>query len=137
MHFHGGGYSDIKIPTGGWKQAFEDILQYKNILINGYPELPQYKLTGYIGNCAYITRPNTEFTKEWYEKLIKKMDEKLPKFKKDGYVPGPSQEFDENYPIHWEEILGDIFRSVLPKFIESGQILYSVPLPNLDFWSYR
>jgi hypothetical protein len=65
------------------------------------------------------------------------MDEKLPKFKKDGYVPGPSQEFDENYPIHWEEILGDIFRSVLPKFIETGQILYSVPLPNFYFWSYR
>jgi hypothetical protein len=109
----------------------------KNILINGYPELPQYNLIGYIGNCAYIARPNTEFTKEWYEKLIKKMDEKLPKFKKDGYVPSPSQEFDENYPIHWEEILGNIFRSVLPKFIESGQILYSIPLPNFDFWSYR
>lgn len=59
------------------------------------------------------------------------------KFRKDGYIPSPSQEFDENYPIHWEEILGDIFRSVLPTFIETNQILYSVPLPNLDFWSYR
>jgi len=137
MHFHGGGYSDIKIPTGSWKQAFEDILQDKNILINGYAELPQYNLKGYIGNGAYIARPNTEFTKEWYEKLLQKMDEKLPKFKKDGYIPSPSQEFDENYPIHWEEILGDIFRSVLPTFIETNQILYSVPLPNLDFWSYR
>jgi len=135
MHFHGGGYTDIKIPTGSWKKAFDDIIENKNIYINGYPELPQYNLDGYIGNCAYIARPNSEFTREWYNKLIHKMDEKIPLFNKSGYTPTPAQQFDENYPIHWEEILGDIFRSVLPKYIGKN-ILYSVPKPNFDFW-YR
>ena len=141
MHFYGGGYSDLKIPTGSWKQAFDDILQDEDILINGYHELPGYNLNGYIGNGAYIVRPNTKFTKEWYEKILQKMDEKLPKFKELGAIyslnPKPAQQFDVNYPINWEELLGNIFRSVLPKFIETKQILYSVPIPNLEFWSYR
>jgi hypothetical protein len=137
MHFYGGGYSDIKIPTASWKKAFEDMEdeQNKHIYINGYPELEHYHLPGYVGNGEYIVRPNTEFTREWYNKLLNKMDEKIGKFRPD-FVPDTAQEYDENnYPIRWEEILGEIFRTVLPNHM--GKILYSVPVPDLYYWNYR
>ena len=134
MHFHGGGYSDIKMVTGSWKPAFDDIIQNNNIYINGYPELESFNLKDHIGNCSYICRPNTEFTQEWYSKLIKKMDEKINAFQKYDFYPSPNQEFNEHYPIHWEEILGDIFRTVLPNYIGKERILYSVPIPIFNHY---
>jgi hypothetical protein len=38
MHFHGGGYCDIKYPCGDWNEAFDNINENENIYINGYKE---------------------------------------------------------------------------------------------------
>ena len=72
MHFHGGGYSDIKKTTGSWVSAFEKLIN-SDKLINGYREVKggvAYEpfandWSKIVGNCAYICKPRTHLTTEW------------------------------------------------------------------------
>ena len=82
MHNYGGAYSDIKVIDDSWSLSYKELLN-SEYLINGYREvncietargrglikdiwlaLNFYKV---IGNGAYICKPNTVFTKEWFE----------------------------------------------------------------------
>jgi hypothetical protein len=80
-----------------------------------------------IGNCAYICKPHTELTREWYETQASVLDSKLEQLKlhpasdpRDGYVGVPTE-----YPIRWEEILGEIFHHVIFKY--RPNLLQTVP----------
>ena len=82
MNFYGGGYSDIKCTTGSWKQHFLN-LQNSDKWICGYKEIKKggvacpslrKKWKFLIGNGAYICKPQTPMTKEWYSQMILLLD---------------------------------------------------------------
>lgn len=137
MHHYGGGYSDIKSPTNDWNEIFTALQQSKKWAI-GYPEVKKkhvakvegkvgkglrnnYKLL--IGNCAYIFRPHTHFTTEWYNELHRLMD----LYEKDlKQFPGNVMGDNEGYPIPWTGILGNLFHPLCLKY--SDKLIYSKKL---------
>lgn len=141
MHFHGGGYSDIKFTTGDWNKAFDDILQNDTIFVNGYHEPSPTGVYGgphakslwkeIPGTGAFIMRPKTEFTKQWYGQMIKKMDEKLEDLKKHPAThPRATPEVQPGYPIGWTELLADIFHPLICNFRD--KLLFTVPIPDFS-----
>lgn len=144
MHYYGGGYSDIKYTTASWAAAFDEmsapennkvICGYKEIGPHGVPvaELREHweKLIG--GGC-YIAKPNTDFTKKWFNRMTEVLDRKL-----DDIIKNPSRhpqdcsEEGGGYPLAWQEILGVIFHRVC--YEERDKISQSLPI--LLFHSYR
>ena len=141
MNFHGGGYSDIKKTTGSWKRAFIDLKNNDNFWICGYPEIPggvayspySDKWNELIGNGAYISKPNTPLTNEWYTEMIVLLDKKLPEL-----ILNPSKHPQDckeisNYPIEWNEMLGRIFHKIAYKYKE--HLLRTLPISILN--NYR
>jgi len=134
MHFYGGGYSDIKKTTGSWNKSFED-LKNSNYWICGYeeieggvayvPNIDKYKEL--VGNCAYICKPHTPLTSEWYNEMIALLDTKLEELKLN-----PSKHTRDcktsysSYPIEWNEMLGRIFHKVTYKYKE--YLLNTLPI---------
>jgi len=138
MHFHGGGYSDIKNTPESWTKAFDDMNQQPDAYINGYAEKSAGDVAygpvanlyeKLVGNCAYIVKPNTEFTQEWYNEMMTLLDTKLPLLKKITVDVNVSDNKSEQYPIEWNEMLGRIYHKVLAKYVDTGKILYTVPYP--------
>lgn len=127
MHFHGGGYSDIKSTRHSWEEPFR-IFEDSDKWIMGYPEkkyraaarpggelqkILERNFLSLIGNCAYIFRPQTPFTQEWYNELWKRMDLFTPQLEK---YPGNTFGDNEGYPIPWTAILGNIFHPLCLKY---------------------
>lgn len=127
MHHYGGGYSDIKSPTGSWLEAFsllenssKDILGYSEISHQAVAtldgklggDLKRYYLK-LIGNCSYICKPYSSFTAEWYDELHKRLDSYYSEL-----VLNPGNVMGDNigYPIPWTGILGDIFHPLCLKY---------------------
>ncbi len=82
MRFHGGGYSDIKKTTGSWIESFKKleesdkwIIGYRELNGGAIPSLAD-KWMDLLGNGAYICKANTPFVIEWYNEMIKLMDNK-------------------------------------------------------------
>jgi hypothetical protein len=138
MHFHGGGYSDIKTPGGDWNKGFDDINARDDCVLNGYHEEERDHVAGdeatkdawkeLPGNGSYIVRPNTQFTREWYTSLLATMDTKLAELKAHPATSPQAKEGDgTGYPIRWTEILGEIFHPLCAKYRKA--FLFSVPKP--------
>lgn len=129
MHHYGGGYSDIKRPTDRWHKAFALIecddrkwaVGYREITSNYTPDLPRtlgqdlkrhYRAV--FGTSAFILRPGTSLTAEWYRELLNRMnyfEEALSE------MPAPdAYSADPAYPIRWTEILGDILQPLCLKY---------------------
>lgn len=149
MHFYGGGYADIKLFKESWLPYMKK-LENDNIWAIGYKEVPNgpavlddnkelsekmkkdYKKL--IGNCAYIFKPNTPITQEWYNTMIRKMDDKLNDLKK--YPARNPQEIyskEYPYPLKWTELLGNIFHPLVYKYTD--HIDKSLPSPIIN--NYR
>ena len=133
MHFHGGGYTDIKQTKGSWKDAFAD-LEQSDKWINGYQEFGaghvayvplqnQYK--SLIGNASYICKPQTPFTSEWYDEMITLLESKLAKLKQHPATNPRDRAENSEYPIEWNEMLGRIFHKVCFKYRD--KVLQTVP----------
>ena len=143
MHFYGGGYSDIKTPSGCWLNAFTDMEKHSTCLINGYHErnsgdvaYEPHKIfwEKLAGNCAYIMRPGTALTSIWYDEMIKLLDSKLNDLKKfPAKDPQDCKEKRTGYPIEWNEMLGRIFHKHQLFFYENT--LFTLPKPI--FQNYR
>jgi hypothetical protein len=149
MHFYGGGYSDIKKTTESWLPTYNQLQSDPNKYIAGYKELDygvgniknnknmtnllkkNYEVL--IGNGAYICKPNTPFTNEWYSNLVKKMDSKLALLKQ---YPSRSsrEEYSTSYPypFRFAELLREIFHPLCYKYKE--HIINTLPPP--DFTNY-
>jgi hypothetical protein len=142
MKFHGGGYSDIKKTTGSWLKGFEE-LEASDKWINGYTELEKgvvhepvksfYKEL--LGNCAYICKPNTPLTNEWYADMISLLDAKLEKLRlyPSTFPQDCAHLSNGKYPIGWGEMLGDIFHRVSYKY--KDKLMNT--LPTSIFQGYR
>ena len=141
MNFYGGGYSDIKKTTGSWKSSF-DTLTKSDKWICGYAEIDggvayeplKDKWKELIGNGAYICKPNTPLTNEWYNDMIKLLDGKLEKLKSNpAKFPQDSAEKGTGYPIEWNEMNGRIFHRVVYKY--KDHIMNTLPISIFE--NYR
>ena len=141
MNFYGGGYSDIKKTTGSWKKSYDELLN-SDKWICGYPEIDGG--VGYeplkdewrelIGNGAYICKPNTPLTNEWYDEMLRLLDSKLEQLKlHPASFPQDSSEKGTGYPIGWTEMLGKIFHKVVYKY--RGHVMNTLPISV--FTNYR
>jgi hypothetical protein len=141
MHFHGGGYSDIKYTTGSWVSAFELLENSPDKWINGY-QAEHRGVIAYlphgdywqelIGNAAYICKPQTPLTTEWYDGMMAFLEEKSEDiFLHPATNPRDCKE-ESDYPIEWNEMLGRIFHRVSLPYRD--RILQTVPISI--FYSY-
>jgi hypothetical protein len=148
MHFYGGAYSDIKEINDSWLPALEELESNEDKWICGYPEIGDYGVPKLddpindimvrknwkklIGNGAFICKPNTSLTIEWYSNLIKLMDSKLKELK---IHPAKNIfETDENrkkskYPLRWSEVQGMIFHPLIYKY--QRHVLQTLPIFSL------
>lgn len=136
MNFHGGGYSDIKLTTGSWKQAYEAVTTSDFYWCCGYKELSHLDTkSALIGMCSFICKPNTPFTNEWYSAMMQVLDVKLEELKRHpSTFPQDCVGSGSGYPLGWSEILADVFIGINYKY--RNRILRT--LPSCDFtWGYR
>lgn len=153
MHFYGGCYCDIKDPKGSYLKPFEQLNSNENMYINGYKEITlayscvprihydsnihDYEnideiihtrpgFNSLVGNGAYIVKPKTPFTTEWYNNLLYVMDKKY-----DRLVKNPAKNHRDKwghasrYPFRWAELLGEIFHPLLYKYRDN--VLQTLP----------
>ena len=130
MHHHGGGYTDIKKHKYSWVNAFEKLNNSK-LDILGYPEI-RLRNTTYmtldgnirtdlkrhwrytIGVGAFICRPYSAFTTEWYDELMVRME-----YYADALEITPGIDVcgkNKGYPIRWANILGEILHPLSLKY---------------------
>lgn len=148
MHHHGGGYSDIKSQSHSWKESFEKLQANQEMLAIGYQELEggvatvddknlyQEMCQNYkqlIGNGAYICKPHTELTTEWYQQLHFLLDAKLyilranPASHVRDHTGLWLGDHHSTYPLRWTEILGCIFHPLVYKYRD--RISKELPTP--------
>ena len=153
MHHYGGGYSDIKQTLGSWKTGFKAIENSTNLLC-GYPEFSHHQIAHVdykkywnimVGCGAFISKPNTPFTKEWYlsaTNLIVSKTSMLKKFpashpqecsEGNGHEGCQPHGVRSNYPIEWNEIMGRIFHPLVFKY--RNFVSRTVPRPVI--YNYR
>ncbi len=142
MNFHGGGYSDIKLTTGSWLPAFEE-LEGSNKWINGYKEVHggiaykpyEHAWNEMVGNGAYICKPHTPLTEEWYAEMIKLLDSKLEHLRKypSTFPQDCAERSGGKYPIEWNEMLGRIFHRV--SYPYRDKLLRTLPISIFE--NYR
>lgn len=131
MHHFGGAYSDIKCfsENNNWAQCFDMINADDSIDVIGEHEIPggspypEYNSGENLGkvlvNCWFICRPRSEFTTEWYRRLMLKMEERaddLRKFPATEIFGGPS------YKLRWPEMMGEIFHKLCVEKYGSGRL---------------
>ena len=142
MHFYGGGYTDIKRQTGSWCNSFHKLLENKNMYAIGYTEIGPNGVSGIndnyyrqyweelIGNGCYIFRPNTPFTKKWYDNMISILDQNLSELKENParHTRDCTEHFNwTSYPIKWAQILGDVFHPICYEY--KDKLLHGLPIP--------
>lgn len=128
MHYFGGGYCDIKVVDRSWMPAFKKLensecygLGYKEVSPNHVAECntPEQKTQlqlnykKLIGNGAFIFKPKTQFTFDWFEQVSQ-----LLTLKHDLLKATLGNERGDNlgYPLRWTEIQGDIFHPLCLKY---------------------
>lgn len=133
MHFHGGGYADIKRPSGSWRPAFND-LDDSDAWMNGYPELEGGAVPScadlwpsLIGNCGFICKPRTPLTEAWYAGVTDLLNRKLEQLKAHPALHAQDCAEKSSYPIEWNEIGGRIFHPLNYTYRE--KVLRTVPMP--------
>jgi hypothetical protein len=152
MHFYGGAYCDIKEINDSWLPAVEELELNENKWICGYPEIGEDGVPEIddpinnlivrknwkklIGNGAFICKPDTPLTREWYSNLMKLMDSKLEELKM--YPAKHIFETDDNrkkskYPLRWAEVQGIIFHPLIYKY--HSHTLNTLPMISLS--NYR
>lgn len=146
LHYYGGGYHDIKHREDSWKDCWDDWLFDDNIWIYGRRENNK-RAIGYPPQSSHIReyydklvtmgwiicKPNTKYTNILLQKiediLTKKHLELVlhPGFKSSGYYhENPFQMAEENnYPLRWLEIMGEISHPLMLEFIYN--IKYGLP----------
>lgn len=132
MYHYGGGYADIKDYFHSWIPAFEKLDSSNNAYVLGYPEVgfegaAFQEITNeelikdiqnywclLIGNGAYICRPHSRFTAEWYSESRRRLISLSQALSKH-----PAQDPRGNnpdYPIRWSYMLGAIFHPLCLKY---------------------
>lgn len=151
MHHYGGGYTDIKHTTKDWSFAFEALLESEAFGV-GYSEISAEDVApvgglkeqrmkddyrSLIGNCAYIFRPDTIFTREWISQTTLLLDAKYLLLR--ANPASHPQDFQNarlpngvlsRYPMRWTELLGDVFHPLVYRYKQA--IIHCDILPRLS-----
>jgi hypothetical protein len=126
MHFFGGGYIDIKQAGLGWVDAFDKLYHNSDSIYCVSQHIREEDVSGdelckknsdkMMAMGAFICKYNTPFTKDWYNSLQRKMDEKLEDLKKNPATHAREPPTGSSYPIAWGDILGGIFHPLCYKY---------------------
>lgn len=149
MHYYGGGYCDIKPVYHSWQASFKELSDSSSYCV-GYREVgesgvaivpePLYGILrsnwkSLIGNGAYIFKPKTEFTFDWFHTMNDMLNVKHDLLKSHP-ASHPRDYFGSNgskYPLAWTELLGNIFHPLCYKYRD--RVLQTLSPP--DFKNYR
>lgn len=142
LHFYGGGYTDIKLQSGSWRAAFDD-LWASDAMVNGYPVAEGHTAPSclrfwerLIGTNAIICKPNTPFTHAWYTSLVHVLDSHLDALKQHPATHPQAAKWDGlGYPLEWTATNSDIFHPISVAFLPHS--LRTLPPPNLRLETYR
>lgn len=135
MHTRGGGYSDVKGTTGSWREAFHAMEQsdawicgYKEVDGGAWNELGD-RWKELIGNGAYICKPNTPLTREWYSQICQLLDKHLYELSLHPAThPRDHVGTESGYPLEWSET-GILFHKVCYRYKE--RVLRTLPFPRI------
>ena len=148
MNFYGGGYSDIKQINDSWLIHYDQLMnsdkwacgyaerEPSDIAYGSDQELNKQMKENYnklIGNGCYIFKKNTPLTNEWYDQMIKMMDEKYKMLKKYPAIKirqnHPHDKEIYSYPLQWHE-----FNKITHKnfYKYNDKILKSLPYVNIN-----
>lgn len=133
MHFYGGAYADIKFLYHDWSKCAREVYENESVWIMGYKEKdagsvafnPHDKIYDnsrrnwrkLIGNGAFICKPKTPLTHEWYDSVINLLDNNLEKLKKNpAKHPMDHSSDDSDYPFGWAQVNGEIFHPLILKY---------------------
>jgi hypothetical protein len=146
MHFHGGGYCDIKPLARSWTPAFERLDSAPDAWVLGFAELSsdmvaqlpgrlgrdlRWAFPQVVGTSAFIFRPDTPLTREWYTELLRRMDSYATAL---AGAPGDERGDNPGYPITWTGLLGDILQPLCLKYVDRLLIDESI---RPSFHDYR
>lgn len=134
MHHHGGGYADIKRTGRDWNPYFDRLENDKQLWGVGYrePELPLNNGKPILGLGAFILKPGTPFTSEWYQQLLEMMDKHSEALRRhparhpqDRRGMPPENRLcralhlgHSRYPLGWRAILGEIVNPLSVKYAD-------------------
>lgn len=134
LNFHGGGYADIKRATHGWRGAF-DRMDDSDAWMAGYrvpvrlmtPNHPDPRLEKAmrrysetrLGQCAYIARPQTPLTMEWWRAVNLALDAAATELEAH---PGNPRGDNPGYPLMLNAILAQIVDPLQVKY--RGHLMY-------------
>jgi hypothetical protein len=134
LHHYGGGYTDIKPPSRGWRDAFKkfeqsgmDIAGYSELRPTSVAQLPgqlgqqlRENYSKVLGVCCLIARPLTSFSIEWKRRVHAYLDENLEDLKRfpardpaDFHKKILANGNRSNYPLAWTGVGGDILHPLM------------------------
>ncbi len=130
MAYFGGGYTDIKRPTGNWLQRFE-MFRDPTVWLAGYAEKSSRSCGGddhtklgqdihrnygrLVSISAFIMRSGTPFACEWLQEVERRLDY----YQEDLLQhPGGTWGDEPGYPLRWIEIGSDVYHPLQLKCLE-------------------
>ncbi|SEB67526.1 hypothetical protein SAMN04489844_0819 [Nocardioides exalbidus] len=130
MHHHGGAYADIKRDYGDLTPCFDRLGQQPEMWLLGYPERSARDVSDEPGtiykslqlhhrrlpaNGAFIARPATPLTTEWYAEVSLRLEAYAPRLAKS---PGNILGDNVGYPVPWGALQGATFQPSCFKYLE-------------------
>lgn len=130
MHHHGGGYADIKRDYGDLSPCFDRLDSHPDRWVLGYPEASAQDVSDEAGtiyarlqrhhhrlpaNGAFIARPRTPLTVEWFVEVSRRLDGFAERL---AAAPGDTFGDNEGYPVPWGAVQGAIFQPMCFKYAE-------------------
>jgi len=129
MHYHGGGYTDVKAPLHDWGPAFDDWTDPQKWFV-GYQEYSENRVgpvKGRIGRemrrhyaalcgvCAMIVRPGTPLTAEW----LAEVERRMSYFQYDlARHPAQSpRDRSVHYPVAWARLCAEVLQPLQLKYL--------------------
>lgn len=140
LNFHGGGYADIKPFRTSWADAFDRmdgsdawLMGVRNPIRLMTPNFTDRRLQRWmvrtsdirLGQTAYIARPRTPISEEWWRQLNVVIDQVADRLTR---TPGPIRANSplDGYPLHWNQILAQVLDPLTVKY--SRHLLYEQDL---------
>lgn len=130
LHVHGGGYSDIKQPVSAWSGAFDRMDASDAWLMGDHKpscfltpafadkrleRLMRWTSPSHVFQCAFIARPQTPLTREWWRLLNDKLEANREALLAH---PGTGRFGGDGYPFAWTAVLGQLIDPLCVKYAE-------------------
>jgi hypothetical protein len=77
---------------------------------------------------SFICKPYTKLTRDWYDRIVKILDDKLELLKQFPSTGPQDFKTETNmYPLGWRELLACTFEEIIPKYKEHYDNTLSFP----------